>query len=540
MASKALDGVLIKKAHSQVTYSEQQIIDLQKCADPDTGYLYFLTHFFYIQHPVKGQLLYDPYSYQLGLLKSYHNHRQSISLLPRQSGKALSLDTKLPTIDGWTTINDIKVGDNILGNDGKCTKVTYVTEVMYDHDCYNIEFDNGEIIIADSEHLWEVNNNNWNISNKILTTKQILEYISSHSTDQPCYIKITEPIIGNEKILDIPPYTLGLWLGDGHSHSEWYTQSYDDNKEIKEYIEKDGFIVSNNRQVSENSEVVRINNLKSLLIKHNLICNKHIPNEYLRASINQRLELLKGLMDSDGSVDKKGSCEFYQKNYNLIIQVRELISSLGIKTKISYKIINGQKYYTLRFTSIRYDVFKLSRKLNRQRLNKNHAKNSRIYIKSITKTESVPVKCIRVDNENHLFLCGNTMIATHNTTTAAGYLLWYAMFHSDKTILVAAHKGKGALEIMQRIRYGYELCPNHIRCGVTGYNKGSIEFDNNSRIISETTTADTGRGKAISLLYCLDGDTTYVTVRNKFTLKEEYVTLKELYQKLLNAQKVIS
>jgi len=88
------------------------------------------------------------------------------------------------------------------------------------------------------------------------------------------------------------------------------------------------------------------------------------------------------------------------------------------------------------------------------------------------------------------------------TTCAAGYLLWYAMFHPDQTVLVAAHKYTGAQEIMQRIRYGYELCPDFIRSGVVSYNKGSIEFDNGSRIVSQTTTGTTGRGMSISLLYC--------------------------------------
>jgi hypothetical protein len=88
------------------------------------------------------------------------------------------------------------------------------------------------------------------------------------------------------------------------------------------------------------------------------------------------------------------------------------------------------------------------------------------------------------------------------TTCAAGYLLWYAMFHPDQTVLIAAHKYTGSQEIMQRIRYAYELCADHIRCGVVSYNKGSIEFDNGSRIVSQTTTGTTGRGMSISLLYC--------------------------------------
>ena len=91
---------------------------------------------------------------------------------------------------------------------------------------------------------------------------------------------------------------------------------------------------------------------------------------------------------------------------------------------------------------------------------------------------------------------------TGKTTCAAIYLIWYAMFHPDQTVLIAAHKYTGSQEIMQRIRYVYELCPDHIRAGVVSYNKGSIDFENGSRIVSSTTTGNTGRGMSISLLYC--------------------------------------
>lgn len=102
---------------------------------------------------------------------------------------------------------------------------------------------------------------------------------------------------------------------------------------------------------------------------------------------------------------------------------------------------------------------------------------------------------------NHRYVIAMLGRQLGKTTTAAGYLLWYAMFVPDSTILVAAHKFVGAQEIMQRIRYAYEMCPDHIRAGVTSYNRGSIEFDNGSRILSQTTTETTGRGLSISLLY---------------------------------------
>lgn len=128
-------------------------------------------------------------------------------------------------------------------------------------------------------------------------------------------------------------------------------------------------------------------------------------------------------------------------------------------------------------------------------------KSGTAHISSVVATgEHVPMYDIGVDSTDHRYYTGG--ILSHNTTTAAGYLLREAMFKSDQTILIAAHKFLGAQEIMQRIRFAYENCPDFIRAGVTSYNKGSIEFDNGSRIVAQTTTENTGRGMAISLLYC--------------------------------------
>ena len=87
------------------------------------------------------------------------------------------------------------------------------------------------------------------------------------------------------------------------------------------------------------------------------------------------------------------------------------------------------------------------------------------------------------------------------TTSAAGYLLWYAMFNDDKTILIAAHQYSGAQEIMQRIRYAYEMAPMWLKAGVEVYNQGNLDFENKSRIVARATTEKTGRGMSLSLLY---------------------------------------
>lgn len=145
---------------------------------------------------------------------------------------------------------------------------------------------------------------------------------------------------------------------------------------------------------------------------------------------------------------------------------------------------------------------------------------------------------VGVDSDDHRFYSND--ILSHNTTTAAGYLLWYSMFIDDSTILIAAHKYTGAQEIMSRIRYAYETCPDFIRGGVTSYNKQSMEFENGSRIIAQTTTETTGRGLSVSLLYCLDGESSIVKIRDKTTLQEEDITLTDLYTRLYNPAKIIS
>lgn len=108
--------------------------------------------------------------------------------------------------------------------------------------------------------------------------------------------------------------------------------------------------------------------------------------------------------------------------------------------------------------------------------------------------------------------------------TAGAYLLWYAMFHFEKTILIASNKNSNAMEMIYRIRFIYERLPHWIKPGLTqdGWNKHSVGFDNGSRILSQATTEETGRGLSVSLLFCLEGKTS-ITLRNKIT--KEIITL---------------
>jgi hypothetical protein len=126
--------------------------------------------------------------------------------------------------------------------------------------------------------------------------------------------------------------------------------------------------------------------------------------------------------------------------------------------------------------------------------------NGLLKVKDVSNTNiSENMYDVGVNSTTHRFYSNG--ILSHNSTTSAGYLLWYAMFVPDSTILIAAHIYAGSQEIMTRIRYAYESVPDFIRAGAVSYNKGNIDFDNGSRIMSSATTENTGRGLSISLLY---------------------------------------
>lgn len=122
-------------------------------------------------------------------------------------------------------------------------------------------------------------------------------------------------------------------------------------------------------------------------------------------------------------------------------------------------------------------------------------------------------------------------ILSHNTTCAAAFLLWKATFMENFTILITANKLNQAMEIVTRIKESYEELPNWLKAGVQVYNKAEVVFDNGSRIKARATTPDAGRGLSISLLYCLDGEST-VTVRDKETGDVEVLSLEDLHDRL--------
>lgn len=350
----------------------------------------------------------------------------------RRSGKALALDTPILTVDGYKKLIDIKVGDTIFSSGGKQTKVTYKSEIYYGRDCYEVEFSNGEVIVADANHDWVVEdlkyrkNSARNKHKKCelskLTTEEMSKNFKVDRLDgkfQANYSVPTQVIQTSYKDLPIEPYFLGLWLGDGDSRGAAITNCEPEViKYLEEYSKRLGLsftsIKGNRYRIAARTNK-KETSLTSKLKNLGVLQNKHIPDQYLLASKEQRLELLAGLIDSDGYQGSKNSIEYCTIIKRFADDIVKLLSGLGIRSKSSEfdaklygRVIS--KRYRIHFTP----QFNVSHIRRRSSFSVNKKLN-RVYIHNIRRVASVPVQCLSVDDSSHLFLAGNTLIQTHNT-----------------------------------------------------------------------------------------------------------------------------
>lgn len=413
--------------------------------------------------------------------------RKALIVLPRKNGKALDVNTPIPTPSGWTTMGQIQPGDTVLDAAGNPTGVVAVSEVFTDHDCYELTFSNGERIVADAGHRWQtsarVDRIGGNSDAEFKRARGILAGVVRHNTgaevaiaravngesaitrvrttdeifttqkygkrnDRNHSIALSAPLQLPEAILPIDPYILGIWLGDGTSACAAITCGSQDKNEMMRLIQETGYgavahargdawnislrateidLLGDRVHVSKSSR----ENLAVRLRCLNVLGNKHIPEQYLRASVDQRLSLLQGLMDTDGTIDKKGRVLSYTSvSEQLALGVAELLSTLGIKYGIRQDVMtcNGRLVpgtaYDIQFMAFRDElpVFRLDRKLDRMRRRSDctiSPRSKTIQISDVRKVDPRPVKCIQVESESHLFLCGRTMIPTHNSALAS-------------------------------------------------------------------------------------------------------------------------
>ena len=369
--------------------------------------------------------------------------RNALGFANRSSGKALSLTTPLLTKNrGWITMGEVRVGDFVYSADGTPTKVDYVGPIYTDHDCFEVEFATGEVITADAEHLWYTNRAKQ--PQRLWTTREMFDVLQSPPRigyGVLFWMDLASPLVGETKALPIPPYVLGAWLGDGGSSSNlvfsWDVEIR--NRLISEW--HGAFDCSNSKD-----KKVALPGLKKALRSAGLLevrrenrCRspyfiKRVPEAYLTASIEQRWELLRGLMDTDGWAERNKDYVFFSNtNKELIEQVAFLMRSLGLRPviwdkgpgKCMYKgrMSVGANAWTIAVRVGDTNPFWLPRKasiIGELRARRSNAPRSmRHRVMSIRKCSSVPVRCIRVEHPSHLFLCGKSLIPTHNTYTTA-------------------------------------------------------------------------------------------------------------------------
>lgn len=394
-------------------------------------------------------------------------HRFRVGNCGRRFGKALALDTPILTIAGFKNMIDLRKGDIVFDEGGNQVTVLYKSEIYYNRECYLVEFSDGAKIVADKSHDWVVENKKIrksNARNKQLIHKPIKMTTGEMAADlnvkradkrveRNFSIQTTAPLKIEARELKIPPYFLGLWLGDGNTLSpgittvdeEIITHLGEIAKLFKATVKKRNgisyFITGKKDQVSRNKS------LQAALNAIGVLGNKHIPIDYILAGEEQRLELLRGLMDSDGYAGKQNN-EYTTTSKVLAKDVSLLMDTLGIKNTVVeydsyfYEKLMGKKYRINFNTELK--VFKLKRKKQHKT---NNIKNKRRYITNIEKIDSVPVQCLMVDSDSHLFLAGERLVPTHNTFEAVYEMLAVAASTKDGKIAYVANTYQQAKDI---------------------------------------------------------------------------------------------
>ncbi len=387
-------------------------------------------------------------------------------------GKALALDTPLPTPAGWTTMGEVSAGEQLLGADGRPVTVVAATEVMHGRPCYEVEFSDGEIIVADAQHQWltwtrrarrydaQTRGRAREFANpvppEVVTTAQIAGTLRCPSADRrPNHaICVSQPLELPAADLPIPPYALGVWLGGGDSGSADFAGVP---PEIVMHIEAAGLVAvpqgtwHHYRLASPDASGAVLEVLRGL----GVLGNKHIPASYLRGSEQQRRALLAGILDTDGTVTSTGSIRLGVTNRELAEGVRELVASLGHQCSIGTKRVKGRGQasstcYMVNFTTPDR-VFWLDRKhlLHKERLRHDPQRTRWRYIVDVRPVPSRPVRCVQVDSADSLYLAGRSMIPTHNSTLALDLARAAALKHGLTTVMFSLEMSRN--EITMRL-----------------------------------------------------------------------------------------
>jgi deoxycytidine triphosphate deaminase len=382
-------------------------------------------------------------------------------IVARIEGKALALDTEVPTPSGWRTMGDLEVGDQVFDPEGYPVPVVAATEPMMGRPCREMRFSDGTRVVADSRHRWEVQNKydrKRGSRFRILTTDEIGRQLRVPWAPKEFayHVPLAGPIRYPRKDLPIDPYVLGVWLGDGTTTKAEITCV---DGEILQEVAVAGYAVGPTSARSHyriggvghtrdprTGRFCANESLQSALRELGVLGDKRIPRQYLEAAVDQRRALLEGLMDTDGYVDTRGRCDLTTVKKSLAEDYRELIASLGLRPVIADKParLYGRdcgRRYEVTFTPVE-PVFRMLRKARRQIQHRRWRQHSR-GIRDVREVPSVPVRCIQVGSPRGAFLITRSFITTHNSSLGRLGLI----VHATAGFVDPAFKGTLTLEI---------------------------------------------------------------------------------------------
>jgi replicative DNA helicase len=368
-------------------------------------------------------------------------------------GKALALDTSLPTPSGWTTMGTVRIGDQLLGADGRPVTVTAATEVMTGRPCYEVVFDDGTAIIADAEHQWATTATSAAVTApggqpnplirrqvisplSVRTTEEIASWRCGDTGGRQYAVPVTRPLDLPRASLPMAPYILGTWLGRGCTSA-----------------------ASAFRADPETAELLCA--LGAL--------DGHVPVEYLRASRRQRAALLAGIVDAGGTITRGGSVQFATTSAALADTVGEVVASLGYRCTVARADIATRRgpgvRHTITFTTAD-DVFRAERKRQSHRLRRRPGALERVIV-DVRPVPSVPVRCVQVGAADSLYLASRSMIPTHNSALALDIARAASVHNGLTSVLFSLEMSRN--EITMRLLSAEARVPLHaMRTGQLG------------------------------------------------------------------------
>ena len=357
--------------------------------------------------------------------------------------KGLPLDTDLPTPDGWTTMGEIQVGDEVFDKDGRRARVTAKSRVKR-IGTYRINFHDGSSMVVDREHIVWASRGYREPS--AVPVQEIVRQPRRNSGSPLWRVPIAQPLDTPDADLEVKPYVLGAWLGDGQESRCVITKD----RTLFAEIEKEGVEMGVEQSDGRSKAIARtLLGYRERLASVGVLGNKHIPAPYLRASFGQRLALLQGLMDTDGTVNiHRGRAAFSGCNERLVRDVAELLRTLGVKAIVHH--VSGHGFgkdvgvWVIEFSSP-FNPFRRTpqaAKWEEYCSAKNLSLSQWRTISSIEEGPDVETQCIAVDSESHTYLATRDMIPTHNTGKEPGtslQLATYAVLMSKKLGIPIQH-----------------------------------------------------------------------------------------------------